>query len=201
MAKGKILFIDDDKFLRKVYQAELQEKGFEVELAIDGEDGLEKVTVVNPDLIILDLIMPRKNGFETLSDLKQAPATRDIPVVILSNLAQSDDQKRALDMGAVDYLIKDNTTLDVIAEKIEQHMAASLQRQSTKPKPAPKPKPMEADSPVSEKKPSPRPQSESKPTITATPSKSPDRGHNFCTNCGFKLDIGAKFCPDCGEKQ
>src|SRR3989344_6268755 len=124
MAKGKLLFIDDDNFLRKVYQAELVDKGFDVTLAVDGADGLEKVAASRPDLIILDLIMPKKNGFEVLSDLQRFEETRAVPVIVLSNLGQSEDQKRALDLGAVEYLVKDNTTLDVIAEKINYHLHA-----------------------------------------------------------------------------
>src|SRR3989344_3998988 len=105
MSKGKILFIDDDNFLRKVYESELKEKGYEVHLASDGDEGLQKVGETKPDLIILDLIMPKKSGFEVLSELSQYEETRSIPVIILSNLAQSDDQKRALDLGAVDYMV------------------------------------------------------------------------------------------------
>lgn len=78
---GKILFVDDDNFLRKVYQSELSERNYEVVLASDGLEGLEKAQLEDPDLIILDMIMPKKNGFEVLTELQRNPKTRSIPVL------------------------------------------------------------------------------------------------------------------------
>lgn len=120
--KAKILFVDDDNFLRKVYNSELSDQGYEVILAADGDEGLEKAQLNDPDLIILDMIMPQKNGFEVMSELQKNPATKNIPVIILSNLGQEDDIKKGLDMGAVDYLVKDNITLTTIVEKISQYL-------------------------------------------------------------------------------
>jgi len=100
--KAKILFIDDDNFLRKVYKSELTEQGYEVFLAADGEEGFKMAEEEDPDLIILDMIMPKKNGFEVLTELQDNPKTKNIPVVILSNLGQEDDVKKGLDLGAVD---------------------------------------------------------------------------------------------------
>ncbi|MBT6691347.1 response regulator [Candidatus Parcubacteria bacterium] len=118
--KAKILFVDDDNFLRKVYKSELGDHGYEVILAVDGDDGLEKAQLNDPDLIILDMIMPSKNGFEVLTELRNNPVTENIPVIILSNLGQKDDIKKGLDMGAVDYLVKDDTTLEVIVDKVQE---------------------------------------------------------------------------------
>lgn len=120
--KPKVLFIDDDNFLRKVYKAELGDHGYEVELAVDGEEGLQKVQTMDPDLIILDMIMPKKNGFEVLTTLQSDPKTKNIPVIILSNLGQEDDVKKGLDLGAVDYLVKDNITLSAIIDKVSQYL-------------------------------------------------------------------------------
>jgi DNA-binding response OmpR family regulator len=120
--KAKILFVDDDNFLRKVYKSELSEQGYEVILAADGEEGLEKSQISDPDLIILDMIMPKKNGFEVLTELQNNPNTQNIPVIILSNLGQEDDIKKGLDLGAVDYLVKDNITLTVIVDKVSQYL-------------------------------------------------------------------------------
>lgn len=119
---GKILFVDDDNFLRKVYQAELSERNYQVILAADGLEGLEKAQLENPDLIILDMIMPKKNGFEVLTELQRNPKTRSIPVIILSNLGQEDDKNKGIDLGAVDYLKKDSMTLDLLVEKINQYL-------------------------------------------------------------------------------
>jgi len=120
--KAKILFVDDDNFLRKVYKAELGDHGYEVLLAADGDEGLEKAQLNDPDLIILDMIMPRKDGFEVLTELQNNPTTANIPVIILSNLGQKDDIKKGLDMGAVDYLVKDDTTLEVIVGKVREYL-------------------------------------------------------------------------------
>ena len=125
--KAKILFIDDDTFLRKVYQAELGEHGYEVILAADGEEGLEKAQISDPDLIILGMIMPKKSGFEVLTELQKNPATKDIPVLILSNLGQKDDVKKGLDLGAVDYLVKDDVTLATIVDKVSQYLNSKTQ--------------------------------------------------------------------------
>ncbi|MCD4760435.1 response regulator [bacterium] len=121
-SKGKILFVDDDNFLRKVYKSELSDQGYEVILASDGEEGLEKAQVSDPDLIILDMIMPKKNGFEVLTELQNSPTTKNTPVIILSNLGQDNDIKKGLDMGAVDYLVKDNISLTTIVEKVNQYL-------------------------------------------------------------------------------
>lgn len=121
-SKRKILFIDDDNFLRKVYQAELSDHGYEVVLAADGEEGLEKAVLEDPDLILLDMIMPKKNGFEVLTELQRNPKTRNIPVIILSNLGQEDDKKKGIDLGAVDYLKKDSITLDTLVDRVNQYL-------------------------------------------------------------------------------
>lgn len=130
--KAKILFVDDDNFLRKVYQSELSEQGYEVILAADGEEGLEKAQINDPDLIILDMIMPQKSGFEVLTELQSNPATKDIPVIILSNLGQDDDIKKGLDLGAVDYLVKDNITLSTIVEKVSHYLHSKTQSKEAK---------------------------------------------------------------------
>ena len=195
MVKAKILFIDDDLFLRKVYQTELTERGFEVYVAVNGEDGLARTTAVHPDLIILDLIMPKKNGFEVLAELSRYKETRDIPVIVLSNLAQSDDQKRALDLGAVDYLVKGNTTLDVITQKIEYHLIESKKKgKKTGPE-----TPSIAVAIPSEKLATVK-QAASQPVSQSPIEDKTDRGHKFCPNCGFKIASGMKFCTDCGQQ-
>ncbi|MEK7584196.1 MAG: response regulator [Patescibacteria group bacterium] len=203
MSKGKILFIDDDSFLRKVYEAELRERGYEVHLAVDGDDGLEKVASLQPDLIILDLIMPNKSGFEVLSELGRYEETRPIPVIVLSNLAQSDDQQRALDLGAVDYLVKDNTTLDVINEKIELQLKKASSKRAVSDGSGTRSLRAELDRKASVKKAEPEEPAADAGQPRASQPEPPKRGtavrgHHFCPNCGFKLELKAKFCPDCG---
>ncbi len=195
MITGKILFIDDDNFLRKVYQTELKDKGFEVALASNGIEGLEKILSEKPDIVILDLIMPGKSGFEVLGDMQANAAMVSIPVIVLSNLAQSDDQKHALDLGAVDYLVKDNTTLDIIADKVEYYI--QLSRSNKLPAKAAVTKTATLTESLV-KKVSATPvltQQVAAPVVTTQ-----DRGHNYCPTCGYRLSIKDKFCPDCGTK-
>ena len=122
MNKGKILFIDDDNFLRKVYDSELRENGYEVILAADGKEGVNKAKLEKPELIILDMILPIMNGFEVLTTLKNNNETNSIPVIILSNLGQDIDKKKGINLGAVDYLVKDDTTLNIIVSKINEYL-------------------------------------------------------------------------------
>ena len=92
----KILMIEDDKFLRKIYRDKLTRAGFDFIEATNGEEGLNKVISESPDLVLLDLILPRKNGFDVLIEMKRNKNTKNIPVIILSNLGQESDIKRGL---------------------------------------------------------------------------------------------------------
>lgn len=114
----KILVIEDDKFLRELISQKLIQEGYDIAEAIDGEKGLEKINKENPDLVLLDLILPGIDGFEVLAKMKENSDTAQIPVIILSNLGQKDDIEKGLKMGAVDYLIKAHFTPAEIIEKI-----------------------------------------------------------------------------------
>ena len=118
MAK-KILIIEDDKFLRELILRKLTDEGFDVSEAVDGEEGVKKVKTENPDLILLDLILPGIDGFEVLSKTKENPNSASIPVIILSNLGQKEEVEKGLKLGAVDYLIKAHFTPGEIIEKIK----------------------------------------------------------------------------------
>jgi CheY-like chemotaxis protein len=107
----RILLAEDDRFLRKAAAATLRRQGFEVCSAADGEEALYLAQIVLPDLILLDLIMPKLHGFEVLRRLKQNPATANIPVIVLSNLGQESDIQQALESGASAYYIKANLSL------------------------------------------------------------------------------------------
>ncbi|KKR21914.1 MAG: Two component transcriptional regulator, winged helix family [Candidatus Moranbacteria bacterium GW2011_GWA2_39_41] len=107
MSKAPIILIaEDDKFLIKVYQTKLTKEGFQVEIATNGEEALKLAREKNPDLIFCDLMMPIKDGFETLKELKADPKLKKIKVIILSNLSQEEDKKRVLDLGAEEYIVK-----------------------------------------------------------------------------------------------
>jgi DNA-binding response OmpR family regulator len=114
----KILIIEDDKFLRELIAKKLIEEGFNVDEAVDGEEGLRKSKEGNPDLILLDLILPGIDGFEILAKIKEDPETKSIPVIILSNLGQKEDIEKGLKLGAFDYLVKAHFTPGEIIEKV-----------------------------------------------------------------------------------
>jgi len=118
--KQKILMIEDDKFLRKIYRDKLTRAGFDFIEATNGEEGLNKVISESPDLVLLDLILPRKNGFDVLIEMKRNENTKKIPVIILSNLGQESDIKRGLELGAQDYLVKPEISLSEVVDKVKE---------------------------------------------------------------------------------
>lgn len=115
----RILVVEDDRFLRKAAEAALRRQGFTVLVASDGEEGLRVARSELPDLVLLDLIMPGLQGFEVLKLLKAEATTSAIPVIILSNLGQDSDVKKAMEAGAVDYLVKANLALDMLVARVK----------------------------------------------------------------------------------
>lgn len=114
----KILIVEDDDFLIKMYQTGLTHEGFTVITASDGEQVLALAKKEKPKIILLDLILPKKDGFEVLKELKKDAATKDMPVVILSNLGQESDVQRCMQSGAADFLVKANFTVRGVADKV-----------------------------------------------------------------------------------
>jgi len=114
----KILIVEDDKFVRELISQKLAEEKFEVVAAKDGEEGVEKNESEKPDLILLDLILPGIDGFEVLSRIRKKPTTKNVPVIILSNLGEKVDVDRGIQLGANDYLIKAHFTPKEIVEKV-----------------------------------------------------------------------------------
>ena len=106
--KTKILIVEDEEILLTALSEELKQEGFEVAGAKDGVEGVEKVASEKPDLVLLDLVMPRLDGIGALKQMKENPATKDVPVVILTNLSDYDKVSDALSLGAMDYLVKAN---------------------------------------------------------------------------------------------
>jgi len=106
-AKGiNVLLVEDDVFLTNIYKTKFEMEKFHVVHASNGEEGLDMAKKKNPDIILLDILMPKMDGFMVLEALKKDDATKDIPVILLTNLGQKDDVEKGLEMGAVDYLIK-----------------------------------------------------------------------------------------------
>jgi DNA-binding response OmpR family regulator len=115
----KIIICEDEQVLQKALSIELLGAGFEVMSAMDGEAGLALIKKDLPDLVLLDLMMPKMPGFEVLKKLKEDETTKHIPVIILSNLGQDEDRKKGLELGAADYYVKSATDLSLLTEKIK----------------------------------------------------------------------------------
>lgn len=101
-----VLIVEDDTFLSNIYQKKFEMEGFKVSLAENGEVGFEAAKKKKPDIILLDILMPKMDGFEVLKELKKDDSVKNIPVILLTNLGQKDDVEKGLEMGAADYLIK-----------------------------------------------------------------------------------------------
>ena len=117
--KRVILIIEDDEFLRSLTAKRLEKEGYGVEVGVDGESGVAVAEAKNPDLILLDLLLPGLDGFEVLKRVRANPALKTVPVIIFSNLGQKEDIERAKSLGADDFLIKANFTLDDVVVKIK----------------------------------------------------------------------------------
>ena len=116
----KILFIEDEPTLQKTFGDIIREKGYKMVSALDGETGLKLVEIENPDLILLDVILPKMHGFEVLEKLKKNPKTKEIPVIILTNLERTEDVDKAIELGATTYLVKTSYSLEEVIEKIRK---------------------------------------------------------------------------------
>lgn len=119
--KKNILLVDDDPLVIRMYQNKLTKDGYAVKIASNGEEALIQVMKERPDLILLDIMMPKMNGVETLKALKGEEKTKGIPVIILTNLDDNpEDVETAKNLGALDYVVKANITLKVLSEKIKK---------------------------------------------------------------------------------
>ena|SRR3989338_2556712 len=118
----KVLIIEDDQTISNMYQTGLSQNDYEITLAENGEKGLTLAQEINPDIILLDIIMPKMDGFAVLEHLKKGEPTKDIPVIMLTNLGQDDDRKRGKELGAVDYVVKADFTPLQISEKIKKYL-------------------------------------------------------------------------------
>jgi DNA-binding response OmpR family regulator len=119
MAK-KILFVEDEPALHKTLGEFLKQEGYEVVSALDGEVGLRLAREEKPDLILLDLVLPKLHGFEVLKALKGDSGTENIPVIVLTNLEATADIEKALEIGATTYLVKATYALEEVVEKIKK---------------------------------------------------------------------------------
>ncbi len=114
-----VLAIDDDKFIRSLIQQTLHDY-CEVTVAENGEQGIRAAIKKSPDIILLDVVMPIKDGFDALAEIRAQDGFKDTPIIILSNLGQSEDVEKGEKLGATDYLVKSNYSLDDVIEKIKK---------------------------------------------------------------------------------
>ena len=122
--KIKILLIEDDSFLSGMYDTKLKLEGFDVILAEDGAKGLELAVSQGPDIILLDIILPKMDGFTALKHLKENTETKKIPVILMTNLGQKEDVERGIALGAQDYLVKAHFMPSEVVEKIRQYLGS-----------------------------------------------------------------------------
>lgn len=121
---AKVLLVEDDSFLRDICYKKLIKEGFTVAVATDGEEAIDQVNKIEPDIVLLDIILPSIDGFEVLKVIRahKNEKIKDVPVIMLTNLGQEEDVKKALELGASDYLIKANFTTEEIIEKINSKL-------------------------------------------------------------------------------
>lgn len=118
----KVLIVEDDPHISRVYEIQLMKEGLLTVIAHNGEDALKLAEDENPDLVVLDLMIPKKDGFWVLEEIRKEPKFSKIPILIISNLGQNDDKKRALDLGATEYLIKVDQSIQKIIDKIKEYL-------------------------------------------------------------------------------
>ena len=120
-SKGTIALIEDDAFIANMYETKLAMLGYTVRAAADGEEGWAMLNEdPPPDLLLLDVVLPKKDGFEILADARKTPKLKDLPILLLTNLGQKPDVQRGLDLGADDYIIKAHFTPSEVVQKIEK---------------------------------------------------------------------------------
>jgi DNA-binding response OmpR family regulator len=118
----KILIIEDEEILAEMYQDKFSQAGFKVSLAFDAEEGLKLIKKERPDLIMLDILLPKENGITFLAKLKKDPEISSVPVVAFSNYDDPEAKKEARRLGAKDYLIKTSYTPQEIIEKVKSYL-------------------------------------------------------------------------------
>lgn len=122
----KIVIVEDDKFLQKILTTKFAKEGFDVRTATDGEAALALVNEALPDMILTDLILPKMSGFEVLTELKTNPKTKNVPAIVLTNLGQEEDKLRAKSLGAVEFMVKADFSINEVVAKVKEIYAKHL---------------------------------------------------------------------------
>lgn len=123
MAKAKLLLIEDDITLVKMYQRKFETDGYEVDVAYDGLEGLKRASEGKPDLVLLDIMLPKLDGLAMFKKMRSIPSTFNTPVILLTNFGQEDAVFECFKLGAVDYLVKSDVTPQQVVAKVESFLA------------------------------------------------------------------------------
>lgn len=118
----KILLVEDEEMLANMYEVKFQNEGFEITKALDGATGLELAKSIKPDLMLLDVIMPKMDGFSVLKAIRETPEIKDLPVILLTNLGQDEDVQKGKELGVVGYLVKANVTPAEVVEAARREL-------------------------------------------------------------------------------
>lgn len=119
------MVVEDDQFLSQLLSNRLGREGLNVIRAGDGQEALDLLGANQPDLILLDLILPKKSGFEVMEEIQKNPLLKNAPIVIISNLGQDDDISRGKQLGAIEYYVKAKISIEDLVSKIEQLLTSS----------------------------------------------------------------------------
>jgi DNA-binding response OmpR family regulator len=122
----RVLFVEDDDALANVYLTRLQAEGFNVQRVANGEDALAAAVSFRPDLVLLDVMMPKISGFDVLDILRNTPETANVKVVMLTALSQETDKERARQLGVDDYLVKSQVVITDVIDRIKQHLGLEV---------------------------------------------------------------------------
>lgn len=121
--KKFVLVVEDDPFYANVYKTKLKKEGIDAEVVVNGDAAMAVIKKRKPALILSDLIMPGKDGFALLKEIKADPKLADVKIIVLSNLSQEEDMRRTKELGAAEYLIKMNISIQEVIDKIKSNLA------------------------------------------------------------------------------
>lgn len=130
--KIKVLIVEDEESLSQMYAIKFEKEGFDVETALDGEVALDKALTIKPDFILLDVILPKLDGFSVLEKIREDSKLDKVPVVMLTNLGQTEDHEKGGKLGADDYLVKANYTPMEVVDKVKEVMDKKKKKSTKK---------------------------------------------------------------------
>ena len=131
LAKVLLLVVEDEVMLAQMYSSKLRKEGFEVDIAHNGREGIAKMRAEHPSLVLMDLLMPDTDGIQALRQAKADASTKDIPVVVLTNMADTNYAKEAVEEGATDYIIKTESTPAEVVDKVKQILKLPASKKSS----------------------------------------------------------------------